>query len=67
MAAYLTTRELAERFRAPEATVRWWRHRGYGPPAIKVGRRRLYPLADVEAWEARLRAEAQRERDPAAA
>lgn len=57
-AAYLTTAEVAARFRAPEATVRWWRFAGYGPDSIKVGRRALYPVEAVEAFEAQRRAEA---------
>lgn len=49
---YLTTAEVAARFRAPEATVRWWRFSGYGPQSIKVGKRALYPVEAVEAFEA---------------
>ena len=47
---YLTTKELGQKCRAPEATVRYWRHIGYGPPSIKVGRRVLYRAVDVDAW-----------------
>jgi hypothetical protein len=57
-AEYLTTAEVAKRFRAPEATVRWWRFTGYGPESVKAGRRCLYPVEGVEAFEAQLRAEA---------
>ena len=57
-ASYMTTDEVAERFRTVAATVRWWRHAGYGPPSIKVGKRVLYAVEDVEAFEAQLRAEA---------
>jgi hypothetical protein len=57
-AAYMTTAEVAERFRRPEATVRWWRYVGYGPESIKVGRHALYPVEAVEAFEVQLRTEA---------
>ena len=45
---YLTTAEVAARFRRPEATVRWWRYIGYGPESIKVGKHALYPIEAVE-------------------
>jgi hypothetical protein len=57
-AGYMTTAEVAERFRRPEATVRWWRYTGYGPESVKVGKNALYPVEAVEAFEASLRAEA---------
>ena len=48
---WLTTAELATRMRTNPSTVRYWRHRGYGPAGTKFGRRVLYKLADVIAWE----------------
>ncbi|MBR7744452.1 helix-turn-helix domain-containing protein [Phycicoccus sp. BSK3Z-2] len=51
MARNLTTEEVAERFRTSVETVRYWRHVGKGPQSFKVGRRVLYALDDVEAWE----------------
>ena len=57
-AGYMTTAEVAARFRTPEATVRWWRFVGYGPDSVKAGKRVLYPVEAVEAFEATLRAEA---------
>jgi Helix-turn-helix domain len=57
-AGYMTTAEVAERFRTSPETVRWWRFTGYGPASIKAGRRALYPVEEVEAFEAQLRAEA---------
>ncbi|WP_161792003.1 helix-turn-helix domain-containing protein, partial [Psychroserpens jangbogonensis] len=36
--------------RAPESTVRYWRHIGTGPPSAKVGRRVLYRREAVLAW-----------------
>jgi len=47
---YLTTPEVAELCRTSPETVRFWRHVGKGPKSFKVGRRVLYPSAEVEAW-----------------
>jgi hypothetical protein len=57
-ARYLTTAEVAELFRRPEATIRWWRYIGYGPDSVKAGKGVLYPVEAVEAFKAQLRAEA---------
>jgi len=46
----MTTNEVAERLRASEATVRYWRHEGTGPRSAKIGRRVVYRRADVEQW-----------------
>jgi excisionase family DNA binding protein len=59
MGNYLTTSEVASILRAPEATVRYWRHLGTGPQSFKVGRRVLYDRADVEAFIAKARADAE--------
>ena len=49
---WLSTREVGERLNGiPEGTVRYWRSIGYGPPGTKFGRRVLYRLSDVIAWE----------------
>ncbi len=48
---YLTTDEVAVRYRTSPATVRYWRHIGVGPKSWKAGRRVLYDLADLEQWE----------------
>lgn len=50
---WLTTEDVATRMHTVASTVRYWRHRGYGPPGTKFGRRVLYRLADVIAWEKR--------------
>lgn len=50
MEKYLTTKELAEVSRSSESTVRHWERTGQAPPSVKVGRRRLYPLSEVEKW-----------------
>jgi hypothetical protein len=56
---YLTTAEVAQRFRTTPSTIRYWRFIGkFGKDAVKPGRRVLYPVALVEAYEAQLRREA---------
>lgn len=47
----LSMQDLAERYGVPLATIRQWRHKGYGPKGFPVGRYVRYRLADVEAWE----------------
>lgn len=47
---YMTTEEVADYCRTSPETVRWWHKVGKGPHSFKVGRRRLYARADVEAW-----------------
>ncbi|GAA1994541.1 hypothetical protein GCM10009817_41290 [Terrabacter lapilli] len=56
---YLTTAELAALLRTNPETVRYWRHVGYGPFGLKVGRHVLYARADVDAWIAKRHAEAE--------
>lgn len=51
---YLTTAEVAKRYRTSPDTVRYWRHTGYGPRGIKVGRRVLYPAQEIERFDAEL-------------
>ncbi len=46
----LVTREVAEAARAPESTVRYWRHVGIGPKSFKLGRRVVYREQDVREW-----------------
>jgi len=53
---YLTTEEVAERYRTSPETVRYWRHIGKGPRSFKAGRRVLYDAVDVRAWDESLRA-----------
>jgi hypothetical protein len=55
----LTPEQLVERWQGAVslATLATWRSRGGGPSFIKVGRQPLYPLADVEAYEAKHRRE----------
>jgi DNA-binding transcriptional MerR regulator len=49
---YLTTTEVAERYRTAPSTVRYWRHIGYIPGGMKRGRRVLYDPAVLDAWDA---------------
>jgi DNA-binding transcriptional MerR regulator len=48
---YLTTKDVASRYRTAPSTIRYWRHIGYGPKGIKVGRRVLYSPASCEEFE----------------
>ena len=66
-AGYLTTAEVAARFRTSPETVRWWRYVGRGPDWVKAGRFALYPVEAVDAFEARMRAEAAEEAEARAA
>lgn len=52
---YLQPRELAERWRGVVtlATLDNWRSQNRGPRFVKIGGRVLYPVAEVEAYEAR--------------
>jgi hypothetical protein len=49
----LTVEDLVARYRGLVArrTIDYWRYNKKGPPFIKVGRRVLYPLSGVIAWE----------------
>lgn len=53
---YFTTAEVAERYRASDGTVRYWRHIGYGPRGVKIGRRVLYTEAALAEFDAELAA-----------
>ena len=50
---HLTTEELAVRLRLAESTLKNWRVSGEGPRYLKFGRKVLYPMSEVEAFEAR--------------
>lgn len=49
--AYLTSKELADRWRLADQTLANWRHAGKGPPFIRVGSRVLYPIEGIHAYE----------------
>lgn len=55
---YLTTDEVAERYRRPASTIRYWRHIKYGPVAVRAGGRVLYPAAEIQRFDRQLAAEA---------
>lgn len=46
----LTIEEVADRLRVPIPTIRWLRQEGRFAPAIRVGRRLLWRVNDVDAW-----------------
>lgn len=46
----MTTEELAQHLRTVPSTCRYWRMQGKGPKGVKVGRRVLYDVAEVERW-----------------
>lgn len=51
---YLTSKELADRWRLSDQTLANWRHAGKGPPFIRVGRvgsRVLYPIEGIHSFE----------------
>jgi len=48
---YLTSRELAQRWRLSEQTLANWRHGGKGPPFMRIGGRILYPIEGINAQE----------------
>jgi hypothetical protein len=48
---YLTTDELAQRWRTSPESLRFHRHVGKGPRSVKFGRRVLYRVDDVESYE----------------
>ena len=55
---WLTVGQLAERYHKTPATIRYWKHIGYGPKGTKVGTTVLYPRENVEAFDAELKAQA---------
>lgn len=47
----MTTAEVAEYLKTPEATLRFYRHQGTGPRSFRMGGRRvMYRRQDVDAW-----------------
>lgn len=48
---HLTPEEVAARLRLKVKTLEGWRNRRKGPPYQKFGKRVLYPLDKLEAWE----------------
>lgn len=50
---HLNVKELSDRWHMSAGTLQNWRTRGYGPKFIKWGKHILYPVVEVEAWEAK--------------
>jgi hypothetical protein len=54
---HLTVAELAKRWKTTPNGIRIRRHRGRAPTGFKSGIQVLFPLSEVEAWEAKRMAE----------
>ena len=50
MSRHLIKGELAARLRKSPSTIRYYRHVGFGPPGVRIGRHVLYDEAIVDAW-----------------
>ena len=44
----LLPEEAATYLRKPHATMQWWRHKGFGPRYLKVGRRVFYRKSSLD-------------------
>lgn len=51
VSAFLTSKEVADRWRLSDQTLANWRSAGKGPPFIRVGSRVLYPVEGIHAYE----------------
>ncbi|MFD8758861.1 helix-turn-helix domain-containing protein [Streptomyces mirabilis] len=52
MKKYLTTAEVAERYRTSPATIRYWRYAGTGPQCfIRRGRHVLYDAVALDKFD----------------
>ena len=49
---FLTEAELAARWRHSLRSLQRWRADGNGPPYLRIGRRIVFRITDVEAFEA---------------
>lgn len=63
---FWTLPEVANHYRRPEATIRYWRHIGYGPKGAKVGTGLLYPAAEIERFDRELAEQARGDDDASA-
>ncbi|CAI7979451.1 hypothetical protein FRAHR75_620017 [Frankia sp. Hr75.2] len=54
MGPLMTVDEVAEYLRTTPTALYTMRHRGEGPPAVKVGRKLLYARSDLDAYLGRL-------------
>ena len=48
---YLTPQQLAKRWQFSHKTLEKWRYQGIGPHYTKVGKRLLYAMPDIVAFE----------------
>lgn len=46
----LTTAEVAAEYNVPLATLRYWIAQGTAPKSAKIGKRRMFRRADIDAW-----------------
>lgn len=46
----MSAEELADFLQIPLSTIYFWRYRGEGPRAIRVGRCLRFSMADVREW-----------------
>jgi predicted DNA-binding transcriptional regulator AlpA len=51
MDEHLDENQLAKRLSLSPRTIQRWRQDGKGPPYLKLGRRIVYRLPDILAWE----------------
>jgi predicted DNA-binding transcriptional regulator AlpA len=57
MTVLLRTAEVSGQTGIPVATLRWWRHRGEGPPSFKLGKKTVvYPEDALAVWVSSQRA-----------
>ncbi len=57
MTQLLRTTEVSDQTGIPVATLRWWRHRGEGPPSFKLGKKNVvYPADALAVWISRQQA-----------
>jgi len=56
---YLTTAEVAERYRTAESTVRYWRMIKYGPKGVRVGRKILYAIEACDEFDRLIQQDAE--------
>jgi predicted DNA-binding transcriptional regulator AlpA len=51
MTQLLRTSEVSDMTGISKDTLRWWRHRGEGPPSFKMGKKIVvYPADSLELW-----------------
>lgn len=60
---WLSTTDVADRYGVPAETVRYWRHRGYGPVGVRLGNHVRYRAADWDAFVEQLAADELRKRE----